>query len=95
MPKMTKEQRAQYYAENREKLLAYQREYCAKNREKINAQRREYYAKNREKINECTKRYLKRVRDADPIGYRVKQAVSLLTRLGYTVIPPQEVQTDV
>ena len=45
------EYREQYYQQNREQILAKQRELYEKNHEQINAKHREYYEKNHEQIN--------------------------------------------
>ena len=53
----------QYYKDNREKILAYARQYYKDNREKILAHKRQYYKDNREKILAYARQYYKDNRD--------------------------------
>lgn len=51
-----KEERAEYYRKNRDKLLSYQREYYQKNKRELRAYLKKYYKDNREKILDAQKR---------------------------------------
>lgn len=45
----TKEQKAQWYRDNRERIAVQQAKYQQENREYISERKKEYYRKNREK----------------------------------------------
>ena len=47
----------EYYEENRDKKLEYQKKYREQNKEEINQKHKKYREQNKEKINEINKKY--------------------------------------
>ena len=58
-----KQQRKQYYEQNRDKIAKQKKQYCEINRDKIAKHKKQYYEENRDKIVEQKKRYRKKNHD--------------------------------
>ena len=58
-----KQQRKQYYEQNRDKIAKQKKQYCEINRDKIAKHKKQYYEENRDKILEYTKQYYEKNRD--------------------------------
>lgn len=88
------EHRRKWYAENKERVLAYNNEWRTKNRERINQQSRERY-RNDPDFREKHKLYNKKWETNHPDNakaIKLRCYVNALRREGYTVIPPEGVE---
>ena len=69
--KSIRENRKDYYQENKDKINDYKRDYYEKNREQLLASHKKYYEKNRDKLSEKMKDYYEE--NKDKINVRKKK----------------------